>query len=164
MKKVITTVFLFCVTLTYAQFSLNLGYDLKIGIIGTDNQYTTHDGVANYQIKVEFMDDRDHYFALGYKYVNLSEYYKALFLDIGKHFRNGKFYIIPQLELGHIWRERAYLASNFGVLYGGLNLAGGFYITPSFAFEVQGYGQWARDLPDRTFRYGSNIAVIFIFN
>lgn len=164
MKKIlILALGLLTFTATNAQFGLNVGWDAKIGIFGTDNEYTDHDGVANYQVKAEYIDGRDTYFALGYKYVNLETPYRAAFANLGVQYtlnESENLAFIPQLEVGQIHRGGK-LFDNHGAIYGQGNAVLRWYLSQALAFEGQGYLQLARDLPDRTFRWGGNIAIVY---
>ena len=69
-------------------------------------------------------------------------------------------FYIPQLELGHIWRERENLAHDYRVLYAQGNLVLRYRAGDFMEFGVQGYLQWARDLSHRTLRYGGNFEIV----
>lgn len=144
-----------------AQVSINIGIDPKISTIGTDNQYTKHDALFNYNIRVEYIDGRGTYFSLGHKYVNLSAKYNSFYFAGGDtwNLNSDVWTMIPQVEVGMIYKGDK-IQYNHGVLYIQANLAMRYNILSWLSTELRGYVQLARDLPDRTFRFGSDVSLI----
>lgn len=147
---------LFLITTVSIAQSINIGTDAKILILGTDNQYTKHSAKFNIEAKIEYIDNNSNYIALGYKYVDLSKPYNAYYIDLGYSFQNNKISIIPSLELGFLMRDKQY---NHGCLYPQINTSLRYNLE-FIEVGFKGYLQYARDLPDRTFRYGGTIELI----
>jgi hypothetical protein len=167
MKKLYTIILILLGSISIAQPSINIGTDLKVGIFGTDNQYTTHDPIFNYEIKFEFQHD-DTYMAVGHKYVNLSEKYVSFYFNLGHTFNltgncNGRnnIILIPQFEIGHLMRIDERTDSIPGVIYPQINLSARYRFNDNFAVGFKPYVQLSRDI-SRTFRYGGNIEIILL--
>ena len=142
-----------------AQININVGFDPKIAVLGTDNQFTKHDPLFNFEIKVEIYDDERHYFALGHKYVNLSSYYRSYYINIGKEIKVAKNVLfIPNLELGLLVRDMNTQKAVAGVIYPQIN-TDVRYDFKHFQLSWKPYLQYSRDI-GKAFRYGSNIALI----
>ena len=140
-----------------AQLKVNIGTDTKILLFGTDNQYTKHEPKLNFEVKLEYFDYKNHYFALGYKYVDLEQPYNAYFVNIGKELKlSDKFSLIPNLELGLLMRDKQYNHSN---LYPQLNTSLRYDLN-WLEIGFKPYLQLARDLPNRNFRYGATTELI----
>lgn len=159
MKTILSIVFFaFSISLP-AQIGVGFGTDVKILLFGTDNQYTEHDATFNYNIKVELIDGRNTYWAVGHKYVNLSNKYYTFYFNVGETIKlNDKWTLIPQLEGGMLFRRT--ITYNHGILYPQGNIAMRYNITKWLSVEGRGYLQLARDLQHRTFRYGGELAIV----
>lgn len=166
MKKLLIILILLININTFGQFSVNIGFDPKIGLFGTDNKYTQHDAIANFIFKVEYIDNTSLYLAIGTEYANLKEWYIAYYGNIGFVFKSiFKLKIIPQLELGNITRELLPIdindhRRNPNNLYIGTNLAIRYQFNNLLALETQSSLKLAPDI-NKTFRYEGYISLIF---
>jgi hypothetical protein len=154
MKSLVIVLMLFT-SLMSAQASFNFGYDAKIGVLGTDNQFTTHSGVANYEFKVEYIDGRNTYFAIGHKYVNLVEEYNSFYINFGQPYKlNEDWTMIIAGELGMI--SRKFSDGNAGgVFYPQFNTSFRYSLFKHVCVGAKGYVQLSRDI-GKAFRYGGN--------
>lgn len=153
----------------FSQISVDIGIDPKITILGTDNEYTLHDGVFNYKLKIEGIDNNNRYFAFGWEYVNLKQYFISITASYGHKyeliFKNISF--IPQLEIGQIIRDRIPVnkldkRTDHKYWYVGINLPIRWQVNNTISLEAEGNIDLAADLPNRTFRYGGTINLIII--
>lgn len=163
MKKNIFFAILLLSCISNAQVNLNIGVDPKIAIFGTDNQYTKHDALFNYELKLEVLTSKKHYFAIGHKFVNLSQKYNSYYVNIGKEYSlSNRISVIPNIELGLLKRKLT-TSNNAGIIYPQINTSLRYNIG-FISFGYKGYLQWSRDI-GKTFRYGGVFEVTLkIFN
>ena len=160
-RFLILTVFFWASTLTAQQFNVSLGSDMKILIFGTDNQFTSHSASFNFVTKIEFIDTRNTYFAVGYTYADLTHSYDALYVNAGiKYNLLPKLDIIPMLELGRIARNGPDQAFDVKPLYVQVNIATRYQFLEKLYIDFALNFQLARDLPNRTIRYGGVLSLI----
>lgn len=175
MKQLTVLLLLFSLSVTAQnKWSLNLGIDPKLAAFGTDNEFTTHDNVLNMHAKIELIGREDSfYFAIGVEYANLDQEYRAWFLDVGKPIfirmnRCEDILLIPQLEFGNIFRENINdlpfedIKWNDTYYYGAA-LSVRYPIDTLLTLGLEGSVDRASDLPDRGFRYGGKLELIFTF-
>ena len=152
----------FCVSICSAQqYSVSLGSDMKILIFGTDNEFTSHSAAFNYATKFVYIDERNNYLAIGYTYANLNASYDAWYITGGfkrKLYKN--LFYIPHLELGRIARNFAGTVNDVKPLYIQTNLSLRYDVTAALILDLTFNLQLARDLQNRTFRYGAVFSII----
>lgn len=170
MKKLLLTALLLIGLISNAQLQVNLGIDPKIAILGTDNQYTSHDALFNYEVKLEYLKETINnpnnkiYFNVNYKFVNLEQKYHSIGFGIGyqtpRYLFNQKLLIVPQIQAERITRDiyngnRASVITLKGITSIRLPLDRNERLQLGFS----PYVQWSRDI-GKTFRYGSNVELI----
>jgi len=176
MYKILTTqkrnrlvLLLLLVTVTVqSQLSVNIGFDPKIGLIGSDNQYTKHGRINNFHIKVEQLEQYNNYIALGIEYANLSEWYFAYYATGGKAFNlndNETFKVLTTFEIGFIIRQLIKYdefdrRGNPSYPYCGFNGALRYSVNDLLTIEMQEKVSLATDLPHRKLRYAGFVSII----
>jgi len=169
-KTVVVVILLIVTTNVFSQLSIDIGIDPKIAVLGTDNKYTLHDGVFNFKLKIEGIDRDNRYFAFGWEYANLSQYFISINANYGHKYELlfKKLIFIPQLEIGQIIRDRVPVneldkRTDDKLWYAGVNLPIRWKINNTFSLEAEGNIDLAVDLPNRKFRYGGTINLIIVF-
>lgn len=159
------TALVLCLNISAQQYAIGIGTDLKILTLGTDNRYTTHSQRFNFVAKFEYIDDRNNYLAVGYSSVDLNIDYQSWWINIGKSFMFiDNIFIVPQFEIGQIIRNGPGIYYDISPLFIASNTALRYRLFNKIIFETSFNLQLARDLPNRTFRYGGLFSVYYILN
>lgn len=147
--------------------NLLISTDAKVLLFGSDNQYTQHPPVGNFLVLVEVVDkSRHHLYAyLGFKYVNLNQYYYSGFTGFGTWFSLRSFDILPSFEAGLIRRERRPVDSydkrpDTSSLYCGASCDIRFNLSKYIAISARPNIELATDLPNRLLRYQSTVGIV----
>lgn len=150
---------------------VEIGTDPKILALGTDNQYTKHEQIANLNLKVSTIDDASLYLGAEFNWTNLEQNYTSIAMFLGKKYGNifnvKRLSILPNFQIGFIWRERILAFENdprsryTTSVSGAFNLPVRYDVNDWFALQLTGQVQHATDIEGRLLRHSGFIHAVF---